>query len=103
MKFKLMMLAAMSFGMLNAATYDLKLYQDSSIAGTTLKPGEYKMTVDGDKVTIKNGKTKIETNAKVEAADKKFNSTSVRYLKQDGKDQVQEIHVGGTKNKVVLF
>lgn len=104
MKTKMMIGAMMmTIGMLQAATYDLKLFQASNVNGTTLKPGEYRMSIDGDKITIQQGKTKVETNGKMETADQKFQSTSVRYVNADGANKVQEIRVGGTNKKVVLF
>ena len=39
---------------------------------------------------------------KVETADNKFSSTSVRYMNGDGKFKVQEIRVGNSKTKLVF-
>jgi hypothetical protein len=44
----------------------------------------------------------VEANVKVESAESKFNSTSVRYQNGDGKYRIQEIRLGGTKTKLVF-
>ena len=39
---------------------------------------------------------------KVETAEEKFGSTSVRYQNGDGKYRIQEIRLGGTKTRLVF-
>ena len=85
-----------------AASYSFTLYQPSVVAGKELKAGDYKITVAGDKAVISMGKEKVEVPAKVETANSKFNDTSVRYSEDNGKLKIQEIHLGGTKQKVVF-
>jgi len=86
----------------SAATYNVTFFQPSTVAGTELKAGEYKVTVEGDKAIISMGKHKVEAPAKIETAETKFSSTSVRYSSVDGKMKVQEIRLGGTNQKVVF-
>ena len=85
-----------------ADTYKVTLFQESVVAGSTLKPGEYKLTVDGGKVVISKGKEKVEATAKIETAESRFSSTSVRYENGDGKYRVKEIRLGGTTSKLVF-
>jgi hypothetical protein len=85
-----------------AQSHRVTLYQDSVVNGTELKSGEYKVTVDNDKVVITNGRNKAEASVKVETADSKFRSTSVRYLNGDGAYKVKEIRIGGTTTKLVF-
>ena len=85
-----------------AENYKITLFQDSVVKETTLKPGEYKVTVDGDKVVISQGKQRVEITAKAETNASKFDSTSVRYANGDGKYRVKEIRLGGTKTKLIL-
>jgi len=98
--FVLFFTVAMVFA--SAASYSVTLFQPSTVAGTELKPGEYKLTLDGDKATIMKGKEKVEAAVKMETADTKFAATSVRYTDQGGKMKVQEIRLGGTNTKVVF-
>lgn len=85
-----------------ASSHGLRLFQESIVAGTALKAGDYKLTVDGDKAIISQGKTKVEVPVKQEAADSKFSSTSVRYSNGDGKYRISEIRVGGTTMKLIV-
>ncbi len=86
----------------SAASYSVTLFQPSHVAGKDLKPGEYKMTVEKDKVVISQGKNKVEAPVKLETADSKFSTTTVRYAEDNGKSKLQEIRLGGTNTKVVF-
>ncbi len=86
----------------SAATYDVQLFQPSTVEGKELKPGEYKLILENDKAVIKKGKESVEASVKVENGDAKFNSTSVRYVSENGKMKVREIRLGGTNTKVVF-
>lgn len=99
----LMAFATVALGVSMAGeSYRVTLFQPSTINGTTLKPGEYKVEVKDNKAFIKAGKETVEADVRVETADQKFGSTSVRYLNGDGKFKVNEIRVGGTKTKLVF-
>ena len=78
------------------------LFQPSTLNGVALKPGEYKLQVDGDKLTLQNGKTKAEATVKLEQNDAKFGSTSIRYMNGGGKMRITEIRIGGTNTKLVV-
>lgn len=84
------------------SAYRVNLYQDSVIGGQTLKPGEYKVEVKGDKAVIKDGKRLIEADVKTEEVAEKYGNTSVRYVMSEGKASVQEIRVGGSAKKLVF-
>ncbi|MBL8177207.1 MAG: hypothetical protein JNK48_21210 [Bryobacterales bacterium] len=95
--------ALMAMAVASAAeTYRVTLFQPSVVAGTELKPGEYKVTVSDNKAVITTGKKSVEANVKVETGDAKFNSTTVRYQTTDGKYKVQEIRLGNTNKKLVF-
>ena len=79
------------------------LFEKSFIGGEELKPGDYKIEVNGDRATIKNGKQTVEATVKTETGDQKFAATSVRYGSADGKYRVQEIRIGGTKTTLVFM
>ncbi len=101
---KKLVLSVVAFaGMAMAAskTYDLKLYQPAMVGNTELKAGEYRVEVTDDKAVIKGYKVKKETAVKVEAADDKYSTTTVR-LSAGEKPQIKEIRLGGTKTKLVF-
>jgi hypothetical protein len=85
-----------------ASSHKITLFQPSLVNGTELKPGDYKVTVQDNKVVISSGKTSVEANIKTETADAKFSSTTVRYRNGDGKYRLQEIRLGGTTTRLVF-
>jgi len=101
-KFIAMFALTLSFAFAGPSSFNVTLFQPSIIAGTELKPGEYKVQLNGDKLTIKNGKKVVEASVKSEQVDSKYGATSVRYNNGDGKYTVTEIRVGGTNTKLVV-
>ena len=85
-----------------ASTYHVTIDNPAWVAGNELKPGDYTVKVDGEKVILKSGKNVVETSAKVEANEKKFDQTTVRMNDENGKEVIQEIRVGGTRTKIVF-
>ena len=79
-------------------SYHITFVQPAVVNGTELKPGEYKLNVTESKITLINGKETVEAPAKVEAVEKKFDNTAIRYT---GK-VVAEIRLGGTKTRIIL-
>lgn len=85
-----------------ASTYHITLFQKSEVAGKQLKPGEYKMSVQGDKIVLTQGKESVEATVKVENSATKFNSTTIRYTGSESNPRIEEIRIGGTNTKVVF-
>ena len=83
-------------------SYKVTLLQPSLVKGILLKPGDYRLNVTTDKVTIVNGKNSIDVAAKVETVEQKFDSTAIRYTDEGGKASISEIRIGGTKTKLVF-
>jgi hypothetical protein len=85
-----------------ATDYKLTLLQPMMIAGTELKPGDYKIAMKDNKVVVKSGKNVVEVDGKLETTNEKFSTTAVRYTNADGKMKIQEIRLGGTNSKIVF-
>jgi hypothetical protein len=102
MKRLLLAFAVLSLAVASAKSYTLNLYQAAMLGQTELKPGTYTVEVKDQKAVIRNGKLVSETPVKVEAAESKFNSTSVRFTNGDGKMHIREIRLGGTNTKLVF-
>lgn len=86
-----------------ASTHHFTLYDKAWLGGTELKPGDYKVEIEGNKAVIKSGKKVIEQNASVTTADKKFAQTEVRLDNSNsGKTKIQEIDLGGTTSRIVV-
>jgi hypothetical protein len=94
--------AAAGLALAGSHTYTVNLLVKSTLGATELKPGEYKVEVNDQKATIRQGKVQSESPVKVEENDVKFATTTVRYGTSDGKSRIQEIHIGGTKTKLVF-
>ena len=82
--------------------FTVTFYEPARIAGAQLKPGAYRVKVDGGKMIIRNGRKTIEASVKPAQVDATYKSTSVRYANGDGQLTVNEIRIGGTNTKLVL-
>src|SRR5271170_5363616 len=85
-----------------ASSYHVKIADPTWVGGTQLKPGEYEVKVDGDKVTFKQGKNVIAVSAKIETNASKFSDTQMDVKTINGQAKLQELDLGGTKSKIVL-
>jgi hypothetical protein len=110
MKIKMMCVAILlAFGFLMTTasadqSYKLKLSKASRIGSAELRPGDYKLAVDGQKVVLtelSTGKS-IELVAKVENMDKTCDSTEIHSSQLDGVSQISEIRMGGSKTKIAF-
>jgi hypothetical protein len=105
MKLNKLMLGAcvFSLGIATAASsYHVKIADPTWVGGTQLKPGEYEVKVDGDKVTFKQGKNVIAVAAKVETNASKFSDTQMDIKTENGQAKLKELDLGGTKSKIML-
>lgn len=98
----LVCLGTMASALVAAARYKIELHDPASVAGTELKPGSYRMELNGEKAMIQGGKQQVEAGVKLEEVSQKFTATAVRFNIVDGKYRVAEIHLGGTTTKVVF-
>ena len=86
-----------------ANKFNVTFDRPAIVAGVELKPGEYKLTVEGNKVTIASGKEEAaQAEVTVQTEQRKFSSTAVRYDMAEGKANVTQIKLGGT-NQVLDF
>ncbi len=102
MKRFLFVFAIVALAVASAKTYTVTLFQDSVLAGTELKAGDYRLDLTDSKIVVKSRKQVVESSVKVEQGDAKFSATTVRYANADGKFRIQEIRLGGTNLKLVV-
>jgi hypothetical protein len=105
MKMTKLMLGAcvFSLGIATAAsTYHVRIADPTWVGQTELKPGEYEVKVDGDKVTFKQGKNVVAVSAKVETNASKYSDTQMDIKTENGQAKLRELDLGGTKSKIVL-
>jgi len=104
MKKLVLTLTTVALGVASAAenTYHFTLQEPASLNGTSLKPGDYKLEIEGDKAIVKAGKAVVESPVKLETADHKYTLTTVDLDSINSKPRISEIHVGGTKTRIVF-
>lgn len=84
-----------------ASNFNLNFYQPTVVNGTTLRVGEAKLEIRDNKAIVKQGKTSVEANVKVESAASKYLYTTIGY--KDGENhQIKDITLAGTTTKLVF-
>lgn len=79
-------------------TYTITLAQPTVVNGTQLKPGDYRLSMGLDKITLVMGKVSVDVPAKFETTEKKFDDTAIRLIS----GAIAEIRLAGTKTKIVI-
>jgi hypothetical protein len=105
MKMNKLMLGAcvFSLGIATAAsTYHVRIADPTWVGQSELKPGEYEVKIDGDKVTFKQGKNVVAVTAKVETNAAKYSDTQMDVKTENGQAKLRELDLGGTKSKIML-
>ena len=87
----------------SAKTYTINISESAKAGAVDLKPGEYKLKLDGPQVvmTDKDG-NEINAGAKLETGDRKFEQTAVSTTNVDGTNRILYIQIGGSRNTVVF-
>lgn len=86
----------------SAKTYSINIDQPYVVAGVQLKPGDYRLNLEGSKAVFTRGgkKTAAEAKVTVENSPKKFNYTSIASKLAGGQNQIESISLGGTRMKL---
>jgi predicted glycosyltransferase involved in capsule biosynthesis len=95
-------LAIFTLSYASAKTYDISLASAVKAGSAQLKAGAYKLTVDGNKVTFVDVKSKqsFTTDGKIENAPKSYDFTRLDTATEGGATVVKDIEVGGSKIKI---
>jgi hypothetical protein len=96
------MFLVLALSVMSAETYWLQIYQPMYLGGKELKTGEYKLDLQGDKVTLKKGKVAVESKVKVETLDQKARSTTLVCNQVGDKLEVNAIQLKGSTTKLVV-
>src|SRR5574337_1010312 len=77
------------------------------VNGTTLQPGDYKVTFDDNapttQLTLKKGKKEVATaQAQVKPADRTIHTTSLQFSGEGISRTLQQIQFGGSNQALVL-
>ena|SRR5579883_1372490 len=81
------------------SVYQLTLVKPAVVSGTTLKAGDYKLTIHDATVTLtsKEGGASVQAPVKIQTSAEKFDATAVTYQSTNGSAVVSEIDLGGSK------
>ena len=102
MKKLLLLFAVAGLAVASAKTYEIDLFQPAMLGDISLAPGHYSVDVDGTKAVFRNGKIHGEAPVKMQDAETKYNRTSVLLANNGGQMHIQEIHIGGSKIKLLF-
>jgi hypothetical protein len=96
--------AAASLSIASAKTYQIAVPDNTQVAGTPLKPGDYGVKVNGTVATFEGpNHNKVEATGVIQSADTKFDQTRLEVTKgADGFDHIIAIDLGGTKTKIAF-
>jgi hypothetical protein len=104
---RIVMLALVCVLIISAKTsgksYSFNVKEPSVVGSVSLKAGDYRLKLDGTQVVLtdKDGKV-IDTNAKLETAEHKFDQTAILSRDSDGSHRIVSIQLGGTSYSVVF-
>jgi hypothetical protein len=94
---RLAVIALLGVSLASAKSYTITLSDACQAGSAQLKTGQYTLKVDGSKVFLIDTKGKaIETTAKVETADRKFDQTAVVISRGDRANRLQSITLAGS-------
>jgi hypothetical protein len=85
-------------------SYLITFRNDVKAGTATLDAGEYKLVVDAPKVRfteVQSGKS-VEVDATINTTETKFDNTAIVSQQVDGKTQITEIQLGGSKTKITF-
>ena len=100
---RIAIIALVAVSLASAKTYTFVVSDVAQAGSVQLKPGTYNLKVNGSDVVLVNSVgQKIEVNAKIEAADQKFDNTAIATTKEGGTSRILFVNLGGTRSKVVF-
>jgi uncharacterized protein YdbL (DUF1318 family) len=100
---QLAMIALLGVSLASAKSYTVTISQACQAGGAQLKPGQYTLKVDNQTVVLIDSKgNSIETAAKIETAERKFDQTAILISNAGGTARLQSITLAGSKSRVVF-
>ena len=95
-------LAIASLSLASAKTYEISLSGPAKAGSVQLKPGQYRVKVDGNNATFFNsdGSKPTTVQVKVVNGEKKFETTTVDATKEGEAEVIKDIQLGGSKTTI---
>src|SRR6266496_7320 len=93
-----------TLGILSAKSYSITLANPTQAGDVQLRPGDYKMKVEGGMAvfTDLDRNKRFTVPVKVENSDDKFSETAVITKNDGGVDRIKEIDLGGSHMKIEI-
>lgn len=91
-----------SLGIASAKSYDVTLTAPAMAGSTELKPGDYKLKVEGTQAVFTDAQSSKTWTApvKIENSARKFEQTVVESTHQGDMDHIHAIDLGGSNTKL---
>jgi hypothetical protein len=92
-------LSLFSLSVASAKSYEITVSNPTKAGTAQLKPGKYKIKVEGANATfVEEGKNKgVTVPVKVKEGSKKFDDTRVHSAKDGAAEKILDIELGGSK------
>jgi hypothetical protein len=84
-------------------TYEVKIPESAMVGSFQLKPGDYRLRVEGSKAlfTNENSNETIEAAVNVQNVERKIDRTTIEITKNpQGDEKITEIRLGGSRMKL---
>ena len=96
------LLAIVMLSVAAAKSYIINLASPMKAGGVALKAGEYKLAINGNKITFTDEKSNksFTTDGKIETSEKSYPYTRVDSTTDGGTTVVKDIELGGSKLKI---
>lgn len=100
----LIIAAIATAGLASAKTYDIQLLGPAKAGNVELKPGEYKLKIEGSRATFTAAQNheSFTVPVKVENATTKFPATQLETASQNGMDVIQAIDLGDSHTRITV-
>jgi hypothetical protein len=96
-------LTVSTVGFAAAKSYEVSVSGTLKAGETELKPGEYKVKVEGTEAIFTDSSSKTVTlPVKIEKADKKFDITAMETKTENGTKSIEAIRLGGSTMRLVF-
>lgn len=96
------LLAIFTLSVASAKTYEITLSSPTKAGSVQLKPGEYRLTVSGNKAIFVDVQTtkSFTTGVKIKTSDTKFDDTKIDSAKDGDTNVIKDIQLGGSKTEI---
>src|SRR3984885_1794361 len=92
-----------SIGVASAKSYDVVLIEPAMAGTTELKPGEYKVKVQGSEAVFTDQNSKsFSVPVKIENGSKKFGYTSIESTNNGGMDTIKAIDLADSTTRLTV-